>query len=85
MIILRHIYLKIVLATTLEDGSFCNVEIQLVNEGDIINRCLYYWSRIFGSQLEIVKRMLKSGFNIETISKITELPISQIKEIQKSL
>ncbi len=40
---------------------------------------------IFKNQLEVVKRMLKNGFNIETISKITELPISQIKEIQKSL
>ena len=40
------------LRTELEGGTICNIEIQLANEGNIIDRILYYWSRAFGEQLK---------------------------------
>ncbi len=40
------------LRTELEGGTICNIEIQLANEGNIIDRILYYWSRSFGEQLK---------------------------------
>ncbi len=69
------------LITTLEDGSFCNIEIQLVNEGDIINRCLYYWSRIFGSQLS-------EGSHYKTLRKtisilIVDFELKELKQIKE--
>lgn len=40
------------LKTELEGGIICNIEIQLSNEGNIIDRILYYWSRAFNEQLK---------------------------------
>ena len=40
------------LRTELEGGDICNIEVQLANKGDIIDRILYYWSRSFGEQLQ---------------------------------
>ena len=40
------------LRTELEDGVICNIEVQLANKGNIIDRILYYWSRAFGEQLK---------------------------------
>ena len=40
------------LRTELEGGILCNIEIQLANKGDIIDRILYYWSRAFSEQLK---------------------------------
>ena len=40
------------LRTELEGGTLCNVEIQLADKGNIIDRILYYWSRIFNQQLK---------------------------------
>lgn len=39
------------LRATLDDGTICNVEIQLADNKDIAERFLYYWSRIYSSQL----------------------------------
>ena len=41
------------LRTELEGGTLCNVEIQLANKGNIIDRILYYWSRAFSEQLKV--------------------------------
>ena len=40
------------LRTELEGGTLCNVEIQLTDKGNIIDRILYYWSRVFNQQLK---------------------------------
>ena len=39
------------LRATLDDGTICNVEIQLADNKDTAERFLYYWSRIYSSQL----------------------------------
>lgn len=35
----------------LDDGILCNIEVQLVNNHNTESRFLYYWSRLFSSQL----------------------------------
>ncbi|HPR97350.1 MAG TPA: Rpn family recombination-promoting nuclease/putative transposase, partial [Thermotogota bacterium] len=35
----------------LENGTYVNVEVQLVNQKDMKNRTLYYWSRMYSGQL----------------------------------
>ncbi|MGH1232933.1 Rpn family recombination-promoting nuclease/putative transposase [Bacillus toyonensis] len=37
---------------TLQDGTKVNVEIQLKNTQEIVKRSLYYWSKLYTSQLE---------------------------------
>lgn len=39
------------LRATLDNGTICNVEIQLADNKDTAERFLYYWSRIYSSQL----------------------------------
>lgn len=39
------------LRATLDNGTICNVEIQLADKKDTAERFLYYWSRIYSSQL----------------------------------
>lgn len=39
------------LKATLDNGTICNVEIQLADNKDTSERFLYYWSRIYSSQL----------------------------------
>jgi len=36
----------------LENGNYVNVEVQLVNQKDMKNRTLYYWSRMYAEQLQ---------------------------------
>ncbi len=69
------------LTTTLEDGSFCNIEIQLANNGDIVDRFLYYWSRVFGSQLS-------KGSKYNTLNKtigilILDFELQELKNIKE--
>ena len=40
------------LKAILDDGAICDIEIQLADNKDTAERFLYYWSRIFSSQLE---------------------------------
>ena len=39
------------LKATLNNGTICNIEIQLADNKDTAERFLYYWSRIYSSQL----------------------------------
>ena len=39
------------LKATLDDGVICDIEIQLADNKDTAERFLYYWSRIYSSQL----------------------------------
>ena len=69
------------LTTTLEDGSICNIEVQLANEGNILNRFLYYWSRVFGSQLS-------EGAHYDTLNKtigilIIDFELKELKQIEE--
>ena len=34
-----------------QDDEFINVEVQLTNQYDMVKRTLYYWSRIYNSQV----------------------------------
>ena len=40
------------LRVKLNNKMYCNVEVQLNNEGNMPERMLYYWSRLFGNQLK---------------------------------
>lgn len=40
------------LKATLDNGTICDIEIQLADNKDTTERFLYYWSRIYSSQLE---------------------------------
>ena len=59
--------------------EYCNIEMQLVNTGEIKERMLYYWSRIFSKQLkknqdykELEKTIviLIANFNIEGLEEL---------------
>ncbi len=39
------------LRATLDNGTICNIEVQLADNKDTAERFLYYWSRIYSSQL----------------------------------
>jgi len=39
------------LKAILDNGTICNIEIQLADNKDTVERFLFYWSRIYGSQL----------------------------------
>ncbi len=39
------------LKATLDNGTICDIEIQLADNKDTAERFLYYWSRIYGGQL----------------------------------
>lgn len=39
------------LKATLDNGTICNIEVQLADNKDTAERFLYYWSRIYSSQL----------------------------------
>ena len=43
------------LRVKLNNKMYCNVEVQLNNEGNMPERMLYYWSRLFSSQLKAGK------------------------------
>ena len=48
----RHILGKYLdLRATLDNGTICNIEVQLADNKDTAERFLYYWSRIYSSQL----------------------------------
>ena len=40
------------LRVKLDNKIYCNVEVQLNDEGNMPERMLYYWSRLFGNQLK---------------------------------
>jgi len=47
------------LKATLDDDTICNVEIQLANNHDTASRLLFYWSKLFSSQLSRGDNYLK--------------------------
>ena len=69
------------LRTELEGGTICNVEVQLADKGNIIDRILYYWSRAFGEQL-------KEGDEYQELHKtvgilITDFELKEMEGVEK--
>ena len=69
------------LRTELESGTLCNIEIQLSNQGNIVDRILYYWSRAFNEQL-------KEGEQYQELHKtiailIADFELQEMKEIEE--
>lgn len=69
------------LKTELEDKTICNIEIQLSNKGNIIDRILYYWIRAFSEQL-------KEGHDYQELHKtiailIVDFELQEMKEIEE--
>lgn len=68
------------LKATLDNGTICNIEIQLADNKDTAERFLYYWSRIYSSQL--VKGEEYSKLNKVIGIVILDYEFSKTKEIE---
>ena len=79
------------LKATLNNGTICDIEIQLSNKGDTAERFLYYWSRIYSGQLvkgEEYKKLNKVigiiilDYNFEETKEIEQISTKwKIKEV----
>lgn len=69
------------LKATLDNGTICDIEIQLADNKDTAERFLYYWSRIFSSQLEKGKPYKELNKVIGII--ILDYEFDKTKEIEK--
>ena len=80
------------LKATLDNGTICNIEIQLADNKDTAERFLYYWSRIYSGQLlkgEEYKKLNKLisiiiiDYNFEKTKEIESLSTKwKIKEVE---
>ena len=80
------------LKATLDNGTICNIEIQLADNKDTAERFLYYWSRIYSGQLvkgEEYKNLNKVisiiiiDYNFEKTKEIESLSTKwKIKEVE---
>ena len=69
------------LKTKFEDGTICQIEMQLADEKNTIKRILYYWSRTYCSQI-------KRGEGYKSLKKtigiiITDYEIKELKGIEE--
>ena len=69
------------LKAVLDDGVLCNIEIQLFDKSNTVERILYYWSRMYSSQLIV-------GEGYEELKKticiaILDYELKEIKEEKK--
>ena len=67
------------LKTKFKDGTICQVEMQLSDEGNTIKRLLYYWSRTYSNQLKSGELYHKLNKTIGII--ITNYEVKELKEI----
>ena len=63
----------------LDKNEICNIELQIVDKKNIIERILYYWSRLYS-------RQIKSGENYKILQKaivilITDFKIESLEEL----
>ena len=63
----------------LDKGEICNIELQIVDKKNIIERILYYWSRLYS-------RQIKSGEDYKILQKaivilITDFKIENLEEL----
>ena len=56
----------------LDSGVLCNIEIQLLDEGNIEKRILYYWSSLYSNQL-------KAGRNYNGMKKTIVILIADFE------
>ena len=68
------------LKATLGDGKICDVEIQLVDNKDTEARFLYYWSRIYSSQL--TKGNIYKDLNKVIGIIILDFPLEKTKALE---
>lgn len=69
------------LKTVFKDGTICQIEMQLANERNIVDRVLYYWSKTFSTQL---KRGEPFKHLVKTIGiVITDFEIKEMEGIEK--
>ena len=68
------------LKATLGDGKICDVEIQLVDNKDTEARFLYYWSRIYSSQLK--KGNIYKDLNKVIGIIILDFPLEKTKALE---
>ena len=66
------------LKTKFKDGTICQIEMQLSDEGNTIKRLLYYWSKTYSNQL-------KSGDLYHNLNKTIGIIITnyKVKELQE--
>ena len=70
------------------DGEeYCNIEMQMAIQENILERVLYYWARIYvknmkkEKSIEIAKKMKEKGFDVDSIQELTGLSKNEIKKI----
>ena len=69
------------LKATLNNGTICDIEIQLADNKDTAERFLYYWSRIYTSQLVKGDKYIKLNKVIGII--IIDYPFEKTKRIEQ--
>lgn len=69
------------LRTELEGGTLCNIEIQLSNKDNIVDRILYYWSRAFSEQLNEGGKYRELHKTIAIL--ITDFELKEMKGIEE--
>ena len=70
------------LRAVLNDNIECDIEIQLSTHDKVLERFLYYWSKMYSANLEIGEEYSKLRQTISII--IVDDEIKQFKEIQKA-
>ena len=65
----------------IDNNIFCNIEMQVVNQGNLPDRLLFYWSKIFSSEI-------KSGEEYEKLKKaisilIVDFDLNELKNVKK--
>ena len=63
-----------------EDGTICNIEIQLEDKGNMEKRILLYWSRLYGAQLKVKEDYNKLSKTIVIL--IADYDIKMLKGIE---
>lgn len=69
------------LKTKFEDGTICQIEMQLANQNNLIERILYYWSKTYSGQLKRGDSFSKLEKTIGII--ITDFEIKEMKGIER--
>ncbi len=69
------------LKTKFEDGTICQIEMQLANQNNLIERILYYWSKTYSGQIKRGDSFSKLEKTIGII--ITDFEINEMKGIER--
>lgn len=69
------------LKTKFEDGTICQIEMQLANQKNLIERILYYWSKTYSNQLKRGDSFSKLEKTIGII--ITDFEIEEMRGIER--